>query len=127
MRKCYLCNGDEHGTKFDFQEGEICYFCKKRADNGKLNQRVSGDVKTDPETGGLLLGLKLPVVFGDCYGDQMSIDQETQSLWVSTYFTLDDLDDPEQREDLDEFFKSNFYTRDGAKGFVRRALLNRGF
>lgn len=98
-----------------------------REDNGKINQRLSGDVKTDPETGGLLLGLKLPVTFGDCYGDQMCIDEETQSLWISSYFSLKDLDDPEQSKEIDEFFKSNFYSRDGAKGFVRRALLNRGF
>ena len=111
--------------------------CESRIKKGLPVQRFTGKI-TDCD-GGFLIKLRQPFVLSDCFGDMLSMDVETQSLFVANHFSLDDLDigynyhnsdvkfdddERETREEMDAFFTANFISRDYARGFVRRILIN---
>jgi len=116
--------------------------CQSRVSKGLPVQRFTGEYEECD--GGFLLKLRQSFVLSDCFGDMLSLDVETQSLFIANHFTLDDLDigyhygydnetsdeecdteELETREEMDEFFTSNFRSRDYARGFIRRMLINR--
>jgi len=135
MKTCPICLRDETIYTPLYIQG--CD-CQSRISKGLPVQRFTGEYEECD--GGFLLKLRQPFSIGDSFGDMLSLDVETQSLFIANHFNLEDLDigynygsdeskyddeELETREEMDEFFTSNFRSRDYARGFIRRMLINR--
>ena len=77
----------------------------------------------DDETGGLLIKINEVVEYGDAYSDEICVDKETNSLWVSRNFDYDS-ELTFTNHDLEEWFREVFKKRDSVKGLIRREMIN---
>jgi len=78
-------------------------------------------VAMDYESNGFLIKINESIECGDAYSDELSLDEETNSLWVRTSFPIDDLS---YMHESDEWFRELFKSHSSVKGLIRRTLID---
>jgi glutamine phosphoribosylpyrophosphate amidotransferase len=85
--------------------------------------------EVEKEDGFLIIPINEPVNMNECWGCEIGIEVDTNTLWVASSFTQEDLDmkpdaDDLHYLDLEEFFKL-FKDKHSVRGFIRRQIINR--
>lgn len=95
----------------------------------KLKIDLTKAIKEDLENGGYLIPIKTPFKQGDCYGDLISVDVETQCLWFDyrIAYVLEAGQKSEEYQEISDWLNEVF---EGAQigtsilGYIRRNIIN---
>lgn len=82
---------------------------------------IEYSAKIDYESNGILIPIIEKINNCEAYSEELAIDEETNSLWVSIRFPLDDLS---YMHDSDGWFRELFKAHSSVKGLIRRELIN---
>lgn len=79
----------------------------------------------DNDSNGILIPIVEKVEKSDAYSSEISIDEESNAIWIENSFYLESLKDNNEYIEFEEWLKEHFGSNyPSVQGFIRRAIRN---